>query len=164
MSLVLGWLRAAAYALWALPLAVGPVPPRLRVPRRLLGESVTPRKYSAVRAVWHSLLSGALAVVTWFFAFLAVLGAVRGALYPLLTSGYENAWGGPSLAGAWSVHLLIGAALVPVWLLVLAGLGTLQVWLARAVLGRAAPRWPVAVAVLVCSAGVLLFLAWLDQA
>ncbi|WP_433654028.1 hypothetical protein ACQPW1_25535 [Nocardia sp. CA-128927] len=164
MSSVPAWLRAAAFALWALPLAVGPVPPRLRVPRRLLGESVNPRRYSAVRAVWHSMVSGALAVVTWFFVFLAVLGAVRGALYPLLTDSYANAWGGPTLAGAWSVHLLIGAALVPVWLLVLAGLGTLQVNLTRAVLGRVGPRWPVAAAVLVCAGGVLLFVAWLHQA
>ncbi|MFI6044987.1 hypothetical protein ACIA8C_25385 [Nocardia sp. NPDC051321] len=163
MSVLLAWLRAAVYALWALPLAVGPVPPRLRVPRRLLGESVNPRRYSAPRAMWHSVLSAALGVVTWFFAFLAVLGGVRGLLYPLLTDGYENAWGGPTLAGAWSTHLLIGVVLVPVWLLVLAGLGTLQVHLTRAVLGRLGPRWPVAMVVLVCAAGVLLFLGWLAQ-
>ncbi|MFB8275632.1 hypothetical protein [Nocardia colli] len=164
MSVVLAWLRAAAFALWAVPLAAGPVPPRLRVPRRLLGEWVNPRKYSAARAFWHSVLSGVLGVVTWFLAFLAVLGAVRGVFYPLLTSGgYGNAWGGPSLAGAWSVHALIGVALLPVWLLLVAGIGALQVRLTRAILGRAGPRWPVALTVLLCAAGVLLFVSWVRQ-
>ncbi|WP_378729605.1 hypothetical protein [Nocardia brasiliensis] len=165
MTVLLGWLRAAAYALWALPLALGPVATRLRVPRRLLGESITPRDRLAVRAVLHSVLGAALGLLSWFFAFLAVVGLVRGVCYPLVASDdYENSWGGPTLTGAWSVHALIGIAMLPVWLLLLAGLGTLQVRVARGLLGRAGPRWPVPVALLLCAAGVLFFLAWLQQA
>jgi hypothetical protein len=34
---------------------------------------------------------------------------LRGVLYPVLGSGHlENSWGGPTLAGAWAVHLMIG--------------------------------------------------------
>ncbi|PXX70914.1 hypothetical protein DFR70_101335 [Nocardia tenerifensis] len=163
MSVLAVWLRATAYALWAPPLAVGPVASRLRVPRRLLGESIIPRDRLTVRAVWHSVLGGALGVLTWFLAFLAVLAAVRGIFYPLLNDHYENSWGGPTLAGAWTVHALLGVGLLPAWLLLLAALGVLQVRLTRALLGRAGPRWPVPAAVLLCAGGVLLFVAWLHQ-
>ncbi|WP_194833359.1 hypothetical protein [Nocardia sp. XZ_19_369] len=164
MSVFPAWLRGAAYALWALPLAVGPVAPRLRVPRRLLGEPITPRDRLAVRATVHRVLSGALGLVTWFLAFLAVLAAVRGVLYPLVASDdYGNSWGGPTLAGAWAVHALLGLGLLPVCLLLLTALGALQVRLARAVLGRARSPWPIPVTVVLCALGVLLFLAWLSQ-
>ena len=38
-----------------------------------------------------------------------VLALVRGVLYPLVAADdYENSWGGPTLAGAWAVHALLG--------------------------------------------------------
>lgn len=165
----MSWLRAllryAAYALRALPLAVRRIPTRLRVPRRMLGESVLPHKFSAARSVSHSLLSGAVGLLTWFLAVLAVIAAFRGICYPLVTGEDDLAgsWGGPTLAGAWAVHAALGIGLLPVWLLVLAGLGAFQLRLARGLLGRNGPWWPVPVAVALAVGGALLLRAWLRQ-
>ncbi|MFI9504049.1 sensor domain-containing protein [Nocardia sp. NPDC052566] len=164
MSSLRKLLRSAAYALWALPLAATPVAVRLRVPRRMFGESFALGERLAVRAAVHAVLSGVVGLLTWFLAFLAGLAAVRGAFYPLLASGnYENSWGGPTLAGAWAVHALLGIGLLPAWLAVLAALGVFQRRLARALLGRAAPRWPIPLAVALTAGGIVLFIAWLHQ-
>ncbi|WP_067466539.1 hypothetical protein [Nocardia amamiensis] len=164
----MAWLRAllryAGYALWALPLAGRRIPTRLRVPRRMLGESVLPHKFSLARSVLHSLLSGGVGLLAWFLAFLAVIAAIRGICYPLVASGnLEGSWGGPTLAGAWAVHALLGVGLLPVWLLVLAGLGAFQVRLTRGLLGRNGPWWPAPIAVALAAGGALLFFAWLRQ-
>ncbi|WP_188542752.1 hypothetical protein [Rhodococcoides trifolii] len=44
------------------------------------------------------------------FAVLVVLTAVRGVFYPAVVrdGSYATSWGGPTLVGAWAVHLLIG--------------------------------------------------------
>ncbi|MGQ4615777.1 hypothetical protein [Nocardia sp. R7R-8] len=157
-------LRYAAYALRALPLAPRRIPTRLRVPRRMLGESVLPQRFSALRSVSHSVLSGGVGLLAWFLAFLAVLGAFRGVCYPLVArDDFENSWGGPTLAGAWAVHAALGLGLLPAWLLLLAGLGALQLWLTRGLLGRNGPRWPVPVAVAMIAGGALLFVASMRQ-
>ncbi|WP_069161096.1 sensor domain-containing protein [Nocardia altamirensis] len=162
MSWVRLWLRAAGYAVWALPLAMSPVATRLRVPRRTFGESVTPRDRLAWRAMLHSVLSAAVGLLAMFFVLLAVLGAVRGVAYPLVAGdNYENSWGGPTLAGAWAVHAVLGLGVLPLWFAALAGLGALQIRLVRGTLGRVGPRWPVLVAVLLIAGGVLLFVCWL---
>jgi len=36
----------------------------------------------------------------------------RGLAYPLVVSDTDDAWGGPTMAGAWAVHLLIGLAIL----------------------------------------------------
>ncbi|MEV6323970.1 hypothetical protein AB0M45_22670 [Nocardia sp. NPDC051787] len=164
----MSWLRAllqyAGYALWALPLAIRRIPTRLRVPRRMLGESVLPHKFSVARSVSHSVLSGAMGLLAWFLAFLAVVAAIRGICYPLIAGdNLEGSWGGPSLAGAWAVHAVLGVGLLPVWLLVSAGLGAFQVRLTRGLLGRNGLWWPAPVAVVLAGGGALLFLAWLRQ-
>ncbi|WP_040778779.1 hypothetical protein [Nocardia pneumoniae] len=164
----MSWLRAllryAGYALWALPLAIRRIPTRLRVPRRMLGESVLPHKFSVARSVSHSVLSGAVGLLCWFLAFLAVVAAIRGICYPLFAAdNLGGSWGGPSLAGAWAVHAVLGVGLLPVWLLVLAGLGAFQVRLTRGLLGRNGPWWPVPAAAVLAAGGALLFVAWLRQ-
>ncbi|MEV0298492.1 hypothetical protein [Nocardia sp. NPDC050710] len=157
-------LRWAAYALAALPISLAPVAVRLRVPRRLLGVRITPRELTPGRVTAHSGLGAASGLVAWFLAFLAVVAAVRGIAYPLVAANdYENSWGGPTLAGAWVVHALLGVGLLPAWTAVLAGLGAIQVRLAGRLLGRAGPPWPVPVSVLLAAGGVVLFIAWLDQ-
>ncbi len=49
---------------------------------------------------------------------------VRNLAYPPSnpTPDYADAWGRPTLAGAWAVHAAIALALMPVYLLVLRGL------------------------------------------
>lgn len=157
-------LRYAAYALRAAPLAARRIPTRLRAPRRMLGESVLPRKFSAPRSVSHSVLSGGVGLLTWFLAFLAGLAAFRGVCFPLVAaSNLENSWGGPTLAGAWAVHAALGVGLLPVWLSILAGLGAFQLRLIRGLLGRNGPRWPAPVAVALIAGGAMLFVAWIRQ-
>ncbi|WP_194813603.1 hypothetical protein [Nocardia sp. XZ_19_385] len=163
MKTVVSVLRWAAYALAALPLAFAPLAVRLRVPRRLLGVRFDPQP-SALRAAAHTLLSGGMGLLAWFLLFLATVAAVRGIAYPLLTGDdYENSWGGPTLGGAWAVHAALGIGLLPVWAIGLAGLGQLQVRLARRLLGRTGAFWSLPLAVLLACAGVLLFISWLHQ-
>ncbi|MEU2037193.1 hypothetical protein [Nocardia niwae] len=157
-------LRYAAYALRALPLAARRIPTRLRVPRRMLGESVLPHKFSVSRSVSHSVLSGGVGLLAWFLGFLAILAAFRGICFPLVASdNLDGSWGGPTLAGAWAVHAVLGVGLLPMWLLVLAGLGLFQLRLTRGLLGRNGPRWPAPAAIALVAGGVLLFLAWFRQ-
>ncbi|MEU1960726.1 hypothetical protein [Nocardia sp. NPDC019304] len=164
MSWFRALLRYAAYALRALPLAARRIPTRLRAPRRMLGESVLPHRFSALRSVSHSVLSGGVGLQTWFLAFLAVLAAFRGVCFPLVAGhDLEKSWGGPTLAGAWAVHAALGVGLLPVWLLILAGLGAFQLRLTRGLLGRNGPRWPAPAAVAIVAGGALLFVAWIRQ-
>lgn len=165
MTTVRSLLRWAAYALVAPVIGLGPVASRFRVPRRLLGIFIAPRDGLAVRAVVHSVLAGALGLLTWFLAFLASIAAVRGIWYPLIADNdLEHSWGGPTLAGAWAVHALLGVGLLPAWGLVLAGLGTVQVRLTRRLLGRYGPWWPIPVSLLLAAGGVLLGISWWHQA
>ncbi|MEV5834680.1 hypothetical protein [Nocardia sp. NPDC052112] len=164
MTTVRSLLRWAAYALVAPVIGLGPIASRFRVPRRLLGIFIAPRDRLAVRATAHSVLAGVLGVLTWFLAFLAAIAAVRGIGYPLIADNdLEHSWGGPTLAGAWAVHALLGVGLLPAWGLVLAGLGAVQVRLTRRLLGRYGPWWPIPVSLLLAAGGVLLFIAWLRQ-
>ncbi|MEV6138223.1 hypothetical protein AB0L63_19590 [Nocardia sp. NPDC051990] len=165
MTTVRSMLRWAAYALVAPVIALGPIASRFRVPRRLLGIFIAPRDALAVPAVVHSVLAGALGLLTWFLAFLATIAAVRGIFYPLVAGNdLEHSWGGPTLAVAWAVHALLGVGLLPVWGLVLAGLGAVQVRLTRRLLGRRGPWWPIPVSLLLGAGGVLLFISWWHQA
>jgi hypothetical protein len=166
MTPVRSLLRWAAYALAAPMLGAGPVAGRLRMPRRLLGAGIGLRRNALpLRVLGHSMLSGAVGVVTYFLVFLAIVAAVRGIAYPLIAAdNLENSWGGPTLAGAWAVHALLGLALLPVWLLVLAGMGALQMRLTRQLLGRGGSWWSIPLALVLGAGGVLLCIAWWHQA
>ncbi|MET7770661.1 hypothetical protein [Nocardia sp. NPDC005366] len=156
--------RWAAYGLAALPISLARVPVRLRVPRRLLGARITPRKLTTTRVRLHSTLGAAAGLVAWFAALLATVALVRGVAYPLVAAhDHENSWGGPTLGGAWLVHAALGVGLLPLWGVLLAGLGAIQVGLANRLLGRTGPWWPVPVSLVLAAGGVLLFVAWLHQ-
>ncbi len=118
-----------------------------------------------LRTVAHSLLSGAVGLLTWFAMFLACVGAVRGALYPLIAGNdLEHSWGGPGLAGAWAVHAALGIGLLPLWLLLTAAFGMIQLRLARRLLGRTGHWWPVPLALALILGGAAFFTAWWHQA
>jgi hypothetical protein len=52
---------------------------------------------------------------------------LRGVLYPLFGSdNLEDSWGGPTLAGAWAVHLLVGLASVLAVSLVIASASSVR--------------------------------------
>ncbi|GGN81711.1 hypothetical protein [Nocardia rhizosphaerihabitans] len=156
--------RTIAYGLLALPLALAPVRTRLRVPRRLLHEPVSAHGVSAVRCVFHSVLSAGVGIVAWFLIMLTALGLVRGLAYPLVAAGdYETSWGGPTLAGAWLVHAAVGLVIAPVFLGIVTLLGRLQLRSTRTVLGRAGSWWVIPAAVVLTVAGALFFAAWVRQ-
>lgn len=156
-----GWW--VAYALLALPLAFSRVRTRLRVPRRLLREPAAGRNVSLPRAVLHSALSAGVGLLTWYLALLSVIVLVRGLAYPLVSGGYEDAWGGPTLAGAWLVHAALGLVLAPAFLALVALSGRLQLRLTRTVLGRDGTWWTVPVALVFAALGTVFFLAWIQQ-
>lgn len=155
--------RSIAFALLALPLAFARVRTRLRVPRRLLREPVTARDVSLPRCLTHSVLSAGIGLLCWFLVLLSALVLVRGLAYPLVSGGYENAWGGPTLVGAWLVHAGLGLLTAPAFLAVVALFGRLQLRLTTTVLGRDGSWWPVPVAVVFAALGAVFFVAWTRQ-
>ncbi|MDI9976556.1 hypothetical protein [Rhodococcus sp. IEGM 1307] len=128
-------------------------------------ERIDRRSPSWLRVLAHSLLSLLIGMVAWFFAFLSVIAAFRGLFYGLITDGsYEYSWGGPTLAGAWLVHLVLGVLLVPVAMWILKAIASLLAGLTRRLLGEDGPVWAVPVALVLAAAGALLFRSWLHQA
>ncbi|MDT2005976.1 hypothetical protein FXW78_16765 [Rhodococcus opacus] len=128
-------------------------------------QQVGERPPSWVRVLTHSVLSLLVGTVAWFLAFLSLIAAFRGLFYGLITDGsYEHSWGGPTLAGAWLVHLVLGLLLVPVVLCLLRAVAVLLAGLTRRLLGDSGPAWAVPVALVLAAAGALLFRSWLHQA
>ncbi|MFC4373474.1 hypothetical protein ACFO5K_05120 [Nocardia halotolerans] len=157
-------LRSAAFELAALPLAFTRVRTRLRTARRLLRVPVGAQNVSLTRCLLHAMISAGVGLLGWFLAMLAVLVLVRGLAYPLVAAdGYADSWGGPTLAGAWLVHAVLGVLIAPALLAVIAVLGRLQLRLTRSVLGRARSWWPVPCAVVLAAVGVVFFVAWVHQ-
>lgn len=156
--------RSAAYELLALPLAFTRVRTRLRVARRLLREPVGAQNISLARCLLHSVLSGGAGLLGWFLAMLSVLVLVRGLAYPLVgADGYENAWGGPTLAGAWAVHAALGVLIAPAFIGLIALFGRLQLRVTRTVLGGDRSWWAIPAAVILAAVGALFFVAWSHQ-
>ncbi|MEC3917545.1 hypothetical protein [Nocardia sp. CDC160] len=156
--------RAAYFALVGVPVVFAPTGVRARVVRRVFRSPFELRDPGVGRALVHSVLALAVGLVAWFAAFLMVIAAVRGIFYPLIAAhDYEHSWGGPTLAGAWAVHFAGGALPFPLWILLIAGLGWIQLQLTRRLLGRVGPWWPVPISVLLFLGGTAFFIAWLHQ-
>ncbi|GAA4594207.1 hypothetical protein BJY16_001248 [Actinoplanes octamycinicus] len=107
------------------------------------------------------LLLGVLALIPLG---LVLVFVVRGIGYGWVDPGpYDTAWGGPTLAGAWTVHFLVGAALAAVGLAGLAGIAALhRRWTAR-LAGRPGGAWVLPVVAVVSVAEAAFFIAWLHQ-
>jgi len=141
-------LRRVGYALLALPIGLAGLPAAVargsadrqrRWVQRMLGLPAVPA--SRPRVLLHALLSTPLnlasALLTgygWWFAFVNLAYPIR----PLLgIPGYSaDSWGGPSYAGVWAFHALVGG--VPLALATCAaalGLTALQRRTARRLLG-----------------------------
>jgi hypothetical protein len=143
--------RRTLYALLALPVGVvcvplsilGGSPAAARLQRglaaRLLGVGLErpPRQRLDGRVVGHALLSLPLNALSWALTVAVWAVAVVNIAYPLRpdSDDLSNAWGGPSLAGAWAVHGAAGLALLLLAPWVVNGVTALQGGLARTILG-----------------------------
>lgn len=142
-----GTWRTVAYPFLALPVGLFCVPvallggPAARVQlallRKVLGVEVEARERIGVLAPVHAVAAVPLhlvaAVVVFYFWF--VVATNLG--YPLRPDNdFASSWGGPTLAGAWTVHAAGGgvAFLLAPW--VGKGFAALQVRLAKGFLGR----------------------------
>ncbi|WP_327356164.1 sensor domain-containing protein [Streptomyces sp. NBC_01304] len=175
--------RRAAYLLIALPAALlclvlalvgSPAAGRIQrsLARRLLGVEVPePDRASKPLALAHAVLTLPLTliatVVTGFVWFVMLINLG----YPLRPDSdqpadYAQSWGGPTLAGAWGVHILGGTVLVGLlmpW--IVKGFTALQGRLVRAFHGadRAGLRSSALIALVVAAGCVLLSIPIIHQ-
>ena len=142
--------RRTLYALLALPVGVvcvplsilggSPAAARLQqgLASRLLAVRLgrPPRRRVDGRVIGHALLSLPLNALSWALTVAVWAVALVNIAYPLRpdSDDLSNAWGGPSLAGAWAVHGTAGLALLLVAPWVVNGVTALQGRLARRML------------------------------
>ena len=142
--------RRTLYALLALPVGVvcvplavlggSPAAARLQqgLAGRLLGVGLGPLRPRRVdgRVVGHALLGLPLNALSWVLTVAVWAFAVVNIAYPLRpdSDDLSNAWGGPSLAGAWAVHGTAGLGLLLAAPWIVNGVTTLQGRLARTML------------------------------
>ena len=131
---------------------------------RLRGRPEPVGRPGALVVAGHAVLSlvlGAVALVP--FGLLAAF-VFRGVLYGWVDPGpYDTSWGGPTRAGAWAAHFLIGLPLAAAAVLVLAGLSVVHDRLTGVFAGRRPPWWALTVALLLPWPTVALFIGWLHQ-
>jgi hypothetical protein len=148
---------------WSEALCTAPWRALTLVPRSVVTVSAAPRR-KGLRDVVVGVLGVGLGVWAWFVAFLVVVGFARGPLYGLVVPGpYDDAWGGPSLWGAWVVHAAVwvgvGVAAVGMWWAVVA----LADRVAGHVRGERRARWAVPVAAVLLVAAAIFVWLWIRQ-
>lgn len=136
----------------------------LRLRARLLGATEAPDRPGVLLVAGHAALSVVLGVVALIPFGVLLAFVFRGVFYGLVDHGpYDNSWGGPSRAGAWLAHFLIGLPMAAAALLVLAGIAALHARLTTMLTGRRPAPWVLAVALVLPLPAVVLFIAWLHQ-
>ncbi|MEU7586002.1 hypothetical protein AB0A95_06845 [Micromonospora sp. NPDC049230] len=122
------------------------------------------RRPGLVAVLGHALLSLLLGVVALLPLGVQVLMVLRGVLYGVVDSGpYDHSWGGPSRAGAWLAHFLVGLPMAAAGLAALIGIAAVHQLLTRRLDGERSPRWLIPTTLLMALAGALLFVAWTRQ-
>ncbi|WIM96219.1 hypothetical protein ACTOB_008390 [Actinoplanes oblitus] len=121
-----------------------------------------PRRFLPVAAdAGLGLLLGLLALIPLA---LEVLFVARGILYGWVDPGpYDTSWGGPTRAGAWLAHFLVGVPIAVAGIAALIGIAALHRRWTRRLAGEPGGAWVLPVAVLIAAAEVLFFIAWLHQ-
>ena len=132
---------------------------------RLLGTPPAPGQHAAPVAVLrHALLSIALGVAALPALGVQVLLLLRGVLYGLVDRGpYDHSWGGPSRAGAWLVHFLVGVPIAVAGLAALVGIAAVHQRLTASLGGERPARWLIPATVLIVLAAAALVVAWTRQ-
>ncbi|MGC4877059.1 hypothetical protein ACLQ26_12480 [Micromonospora sp. DT43] len=133
----------------------------------LLGAPPTPtpdRRPGPVAVLGHGLLSLLLGFVALLPLGVQLLLVLRGMLYGLVDRGpYDHSWGGPSRAGAWLAHFLVGLPMAAAGLAALIGIAAVHQRLTRRLDGERTPAWLLPTTLLIAVAGALFFVAWLHQ-
>ncbi len=136
----------------------------LRLRARLFGTPEVAGRPGALVVAGHAVLSlslGATALVPFGMLLAFVF---RGVLYGLVDPGpYDHSWGGPSRAGAWVAHLVIGAPMAGASVLLLAGVAALHGRLTSMLTGRRPEPWVLVGTLTLTLAAVAFLLAWLRQ-
>ncbi|GLZ61962.1 hypothetical protein [Micromonospora sp. NBRC 107095] len=126
--------------------------------------AVAGRRPGTVAVFGHALLSllvGAVALLPLGVQLLLVL---RGVLYGVVDPGpYDDSWGGPTRAGAWLAHFLVGLPLPAAVLAALIGIAAVHQRLTRHLDGERGPLWLLPTVLLMAVAGAALFVAWTHQ-
>ncbi|MEU5782453.1 hypothetical protein [Micromonospora lupini] len=133
----------------------------------LLGAPPTPapgRRPGPVAVLGHGLLSLLLGVVALLPLGVQLLMVLRGVLYGIVDPGpYDHSWGGPTRAGAWLAHFLVGLPMAAAGLAALIGIAAVHQRLTRRLDGERTAVWLLPATLLIAAAGALLFVAWLHQ-
>jgi hypothetical protein len=112
----------------------------------------------------HAVLTVLLGALAWVLAGVLALAVTRGPFYGLVADGpYDDAWGGPTLAGAWLAHFAVSVPLAAVATTLLYGLTCLHHRTTGPLRGVRRPRWALPVALLSGVAGALFVVAFLHQ-
>lgn len=168
--------RALAYAVSVAPLGLLSLVTALVSPERTAerwerlaarvtgGAGGSGRPPGPAGAFGHAVMSVLLGLVAWVLILLVLLMVARGALYGVVDPGpYDDAWGGPSLAGAWLVHLAVSIPVAALAVLLATGVTGLHVRLTGRLQGAATPGWVLPVALLLCAAAALFVVGWTSQ-
>jgi hypothetical protein len=131
----------------------------------LLGRpSVPSGRPATVAVVGHALASVLLGVAAVPALGTQVLMVVRGVLYGFVDRGpYATSWGGPTRAGAWVVHFLVGVPFTVAGLAALVGIAAAHQRLTRALDGGRLAGWVVPVTLVLAVLAVVLIVAWTRQ-
>ncbi|MBB5836263.1 hypothetical protein [Kribbella italica] len=135
-------------------------PPRTEPPRTE-PPPAEPRRPSTALRVAHRVITVAHGLLALFLIGLWGIAVVRGPFFGLVEHGPfgPETWGGPTLAGAWAVHAAVAVPVIVLIPLALLGIRRLHTTMTREPLRW----WTWPVAVLIAVAGVVLFVAWLQQ-
>ncbi|MGC4866778.1 hypothetical protein ACLQ3B_15245 [Micromonospora sp. DT53] len=126
--------------------------------------AVPGRRPGTVAVLGHALLSVLVGAVALLPLGVELLVVLRGVLYGLVDSGpYVGAWGGPTRAGAWLAHFLIGLPMAAAGLAALIGIAAVHQRLTRRLDGERGPVWLYPTVLLMAVAGALLFVGWTRQ-
>ncbi|CCH21743.1 hypothetical protein [Micromonospora lupini] len=133
----------------------------------LLGAPPTPtpdRRPGPVAVLGHGLLSLLLGFVALLPLGVQLLLVLRGMLYGIVDPGpYDHSWGGPTRAGAWLAHFLVGLPMAAAGLAALIGIAAVHQRLTRRLDGERSAAWLLPATLLIAAAGALFFVAWLHQ-
>jgi hypothetical protein len=138
----------------------------IRLRTRVLGEpapGATGRpRFAAVAG--HAILSALLGAAALVPLGVEVLFVLRGVFYGFVDPGpYNDSWGGPSRAGAWTVHFLVSLPMAAAGIFVLIGIAAVHQRLTLALTGRRPAPWVIVVALVVPALAVIFFILWLHQ-